>query len=114
MPVKQLALASLKELDSGKAYEAFGVHLMRAAKDCLDRPGDSKPRKVTLEIGVVPVLDEGGTCDKVKFQIHASSSLPKHRTRVYEAALRANGMLAFNVDFPDEADQSSLLPEDEN
>jgi hypothetical protein len=102
------SLESLKNLDMGKASEAFQHHVRRAALDCLDRPLDGKPRKVVLEIAMVPDPEQDGACDKVKLQIRASSALPKHQTKVYSLGARVNGQLVFNEDALDNVDQGTL------
>lgn len=112
--VMQFALDNLKELDGGKAVEALNQHIRRAALDCLDRPADGKPRTVTLTISLSPVLDPQGNCEEVQAQIHASSTVPKHRTKVYSLGLRRNGVLVFNPDSPDHIDQSTFLPANED
>jgi hypothetical protein len=107
--LQKFTLESLKDLDGGKAGMAFEQHVRRASLDCLDRPGDESARKVTLEAVIVPVRNDDGTCDGVTIQFHSSSAVPKHRTKLYSMALRANGMLAFNPDAPDNVNQSTML-----
>lgn len=114
MGALEFTIDSLKDLDNGKAAEALRRHLRRAAADCEDRPGDSSPRKVQLSIAMVPVMDDQGNCDQVKLRIEASSTVPKHRTRVYSMGLRRGGMLVFNPDAPDNVNQSTFLNDDES
>lgn len=113
MSLQQFSLESLRHLDGGRAMEAFALHIQRASLDCMDRPGDAKPRKIKLEIGLVPVLDDDGSCSEVKAQIHATSTVPAHKTKVYSFGLRRNGMLVFNADSPDDVNQTTLLSDDE-
>lgn len=113
MSLQKFTLDSMTDLDGGKASEAFDLHVLRAAMDCLDRPGDTKPRKVKLEVSLVPVIEADGTCDRVNVQIHASSAVPTHRTRAYSFGLRRGGQLVFDADSPDNVNQGTLLPEDE-
>jgi hypothetical protein len=109
--IVQFTLDTLKELDGGKAYEAFMMQLGRAALDCYDRPADAKARKVTLEVCLTPILEPGGDCTEVKAQIHAKSVVPPHRTKEYSFGLRRGGQLAFNVDAPDNVNQATMLDE---
>ncbi len=110
---KPLTLASLVDLDMGKATLAFQQHLARAAADCIDRPGDTKPRKVILEISMVPVIENDGSCDEVNSQICVSSKVPRHQTKVYSFGVRKNGSLVFNPDSPDNVSQGTFTMEDE-
>jgi hypothetical protein len=109
MAMHVLTLDSLQNLDMGKAFEAFQGHLRRVGQDCLDRSNDPKPRKVTFELAVVPVTEPNATCERVKVQIHVSSTLPKHRTRVYDMAIRANGGMVFSEDSPENFDQTTIF-----
>lgn len=113
MSIQAFSLDQLENLDLGKASAAFNSHIKRIATDCLDRPGDSAPRKVTMEIAVKPVLNDDGTCDRIKLQIQVSSKVPSHRTRVYDMGIRANGMLVFSEDSPTNFDQSTFFDGDE-
>lgn len=109
MPVQLLTLDSLKDLDFGKANEAFMLHLRRAAQDCLDRPGDDKPRKVIMEFMFKPDMDATGNCDKVKSQAAIYSKVPTHRTSVYSFGLQRNGSFVFNPDSPTNVDQATFI-----
>lgn len=63
--IREVSLDTLKELDGGKAWHAFQRHVRRAAMDCMDRPGDAKPRKVVLELELTPVTEDDGDCNEV-------------------------------------------------
>lgn len=108
----QFNLDNLSELDGGKAALAFEQHVRRAAIDCMDRPGDNKPRKVTLEVSLTPVMQPNGDCVEVEAQIQARSTVPPHKTKAYSFGLRKNGVIVFNPDSPDAIDQQTLINED--
>jgi hypothetical protein len=46
MALLQLRLETLKNLDFGRPPAAFEQALGDAVRDCCDRPGDKRPRKV--------------------------------------------------------------------
>jgi hypothetical protein len=48
---------TLSHLDSGRASAALDQALKKAVLDCLDRPGDDRPRKITLCLEVKPVME---------------------------------------------------------
>ena len=81
--------------------------------DCMDRPGDGKSRKVTLEVTLSPVMDPAGDCTEVEAQIHAKSTVPPHRTKPYSFGLRRNGVLVFNPDSVENVGQSTLINDEE-
>lgn len=108
-----LSLDAFKVLDGGKVQASFADHLARAAKDCLDRPLDTKARKVTLQVDVVPRTDSDGACDQVNVQVQIKSTVPTHHTKVYPMALYRNGAIGFNPDSLDNPDQLTYLDDDE-
>lgn len=110
--IHQLKFEELKHLDYGKALEAFNLHVQRVARDCMDRPGDDKPRSVTFKMSFTPVMSDDGSCDEVKAQIHVSSAVPNHRTKVYSLGLRKSGVLVFAEDSPEAFDQTTLFEEE--
>jgi ribosomal protein L30/L7E len=109
MPLHPLSLDTLKDLDMGKAHEAFNVHVRRVAQDCLDRPGDPKPRTVNMQITFIPILDEAADCSEVKAAIQVTSKIPSHRTKVYSFGLRRNGTLVFSEDSPTNVAQNTIF-----
>lgn len=112
MAIQQLTLDSLKDLDTGKVWQAFQMHLLRAAMDCLDRPADDKPRKVVLEFGLKPLMADDGDCSEVVGQFAIHSKVPTHRTKLYSFGLRRNG-LVYNPDAPDNVNQATFLEDPE-
>jgi hypothetical protein len=108
MAVQKLSLESIPELDPGIVL-AFNNHLKRAAQDCEDRPADRKPRKVTLEVMISPVMDlNTRECASTEIDLQTTSTIPAYRTRTYSVGMRKNGILAFNPDSPDNCDQGTF------
>ncbi len=101
-------LKNLHQLEGGKVAQAFNKHVARASSDCYDRPGDSKPRVVLLQIEIIPVQDQHGNCDDVLIHVQTTSKVPPHRTNPINARLGTNGVLKLNLDSPDDVDQGSL------
>lgn len=112
MSLTALSLETLPQLDE-KIAEAFRRHLERAAHDCYDRPADGKPRKVTLEVGLVPVIESDLTCKEVKLQAMVTSAVPKHKTKVLSVGLRPNAALVFNPDSLENVDQATFLDDED-
>ena len=80
----QLTLENLKDLDFGKIGVAFNAELAHVTKDCLDRPGDTKARKVAITFILAPTADtigNGSPADVVQVGCEISSSVPKRRSR---------------------------------
>jgi len=87
----ELSLTSLEELDDGRVSKAFQHELKRAVQDCIDRPGDKKPRKVVLELELVPVVNtENGLleCEGADGEFTIKSKVPTRRSKKY--GFRAN------------------------
>jgi hypothetical protein len=93
--LKQLSLHEIADLDGGRIGEAMNQALKRIASDMDDRPGDDRPRKITLEIAAIPVVAEGGDAEGCKIQIQVKESLPTRKSKVYDMGLRRGGMVVF-------------------
>lgn len=113
MPLYQLSLENLPALDLGKVNEAFRAQLARVVQDCMDRPGEQKARKVTLEVTVTPVLQSDGDCTEAKVQMQVVASTPKLRTREYSMGIRRGGGLVFNEDDPEDITSPTMFEDQE-
>jgi len=109
MPIEltQLSLSSLEQLD-GRIEALFQKHLAFLSSDCMNRPGDKTPRKLSLELSIVPQTDPAtGECDDVFVSIEAKSKVPTYKTKEYPLRVSRGGLL-FNADIPDAIDQTSI------
>jgi len=111
--LQQLSLAQIAEIDDGRIAAAFDQALKRAAQDCDDRPGDDRPRKITIELAVAPVLDQNGMCDSVKSQIQIKDTIPTRKSRIYDFGLRKGGLFTYQPMALDNHRQG-ILPMDED
>ncbi|MGA2035378.1 MAG: hypothetical protein ABSG68_24285 [Thermoguttaceae bacterium] len=112
MPLQRLTLANIGELDNGLALETFQTALKRAVKDCLDRPGDKRARKVTLQMNVTPVAQIQGNaidCDGAKGVFLCKCRIPDYETREVDFGVQQTGDLLFNPDSPNDHKQITLL-----
>ena len=113
MPLQQLTLETLGQIDGGKGLAVFQRHLARAAADCEDRPNDKKARRVTLVVDIIPVPEDDGTCNEVGFQISSTSRVPEHKTKVYSGRLFKNGHIGINPDSLDNVNQTTFMGDDD-
>lgn len=111
MGLQQLTLDSLADLDMGKASEMFQVMLRRAAEDCIDRPGDTSNRTVSLKFQMVPITDQRGECSEVALEVLCEGKFPAYRTKSYSMGVRRDvkgAMVVFNADSPDNINQRTF------
>lgn len=99
---------SIAVIDGGRIAEAINQELRKAALDCDDRPGDRRPRKVVLQLEMVPKMDDKGLCDAVDVTAQVKAVHPSRKSQKFDMSLRKNGVLAFNEDSLDNADQKTL------
>jgi hypothetical protein len=91
---------------------AFAEHLRRVVLDCRDRPADSKPRKVTLEVTIVP-QPQGDVCDDVALTFQVKDTVPVRKSRSYHLGVQRNGQLIFRPENPEDVNQPGLFQGDE-
>jgi len=103
MAIKPLNLESLHDLDGGRPAAAFLQRLTQAVRDCQDRPGDDRHRKVVMQVELWPVADHDEETQavylagvKVAFQF--KTTIPTQQTRDYTMAATHQGLLQFNED----------------
>jgi hypothetical protein len=108
---QQLSLASMKDVDSGKINAAFDHELKRIIEDCHDRPGMNKPRKLVLEVLLLPNCGTDANelyCESVAAQIRVDSRIPGRKTKVYTLDTKPSGAAYFNADAPENPDQMTI------
>lgn len=88
MSIQSLSLANIEEIDGGKVAVAFAVELQHVIKDMLDRPGDNRPRKVSLNLELKPQCDDSGTLADVQVAFDIASSVPNRRSNAYNMRAR--------------------------
>ena len=107
--LEKFQLSAIAVMDGGRIDVAFDQALARVVADCEDRPGEKKARTVTLQLEVVPVLDESGVCDDVKVQMFINEGIPKRKTRVYDMAMKKTNrgpQLLYRPDSLEDAEQN--------
>lgn len=111
MPFLELTLTSLEDLDDGRVAAAFAHEMKRAVQDCMDRPGDKKPRVVTLELKLTPVAEtQGGLveCSGAHGEFSIKSKVPERRSKTYQFNANKKGQLSYSSNSPDNPDQTTF------
>jgi hypothetical protein len=116
MSLQRLTLETIKDLDSGIAMETFQTAVQRAVKDCMDRPGDKRARKVVLQFAITPVATISGNqidCEGAKGVFQCKTKIPDYETREVDFGVQQSGDLIFNPDSPRDHKQMTCLDGDE-
>jgi hypothetical protein len=101
MALLKFNVAALKDFDGGRLAAAIEQELERAAKDCIDRPGEKKARKVELTFNLKPVdVDKTGVAESVSFRFTIRLKTPVRESIDYSMALKQNGTMAFSEHSP--------------
>lgn len=108
MSMHELSLENLKDLDDGRANEAFKQCLRRIVGDCQDRPGVATVRKLDMTFHFKPIMAADGELDEIKVVIEMCDRLPKRSTKTYSMAPRRGGLLAFNDLSDDDINQRTI------
>jgi len=91
----ELTLSTIAEMDGGRIGEAIKQSLHAIAQDMDDRPGDIRPRKITLDISAIPVIGEDGFIEGAKLQMQVNTKTPTRKSKVYDVGVRKGGMIVF-------------------
>lgn len=108
MPMVELSLSSMQELDDGRVAAAFIAELKRVVLDCIDRPGDSSARKVQLLFTLTPVIADDGTCESAFGEFKIKSAVPDRKTKGYSFNVNKKGHLIYSSTSPDNVDQTTF------
>lgn len=105
---KKLTLAELVNLDAGRVHVAFDQAVARVVRDCQDRPGDKAPRKVLLQLAVVPVVGEDGGCEECLAEFQVKDTVPTRKSKTYSLATNRKGDLIYSEGSPSNVHQTTF------
>jgi len=108
MPQMQLTLDTLKDFDFGKAAIAWQKAMAAVVRDCLDRPGETATREVTLKTQVVPVAEQDGDVVDASIEFVIQTKLPPRKTAARPMLASRNGQLFFSELSPDDPRQRTI------
>lgn len=91
-----LGLDTLNILDNGKLVKAFGIEMKRLVQDCVDRPGDSTARKLSMEITITPQQEADGSCERATAEVQMIGKTPPRRSKPYEIMVTPSGQAIIN------------------
>lgn len=109
-----LTLETLHKFDFGKAAMAWQTALAQAVRDITDRPGDQTARKVILTATLKPTLQQDGDVVDAAVDFQIQTKLPAYQTASRPAGVTRNGQLYFQEHAPDNPDQTTFEPLDDN
>lgn len=110
-----LTLDTIQHLDMGKAALTFDDCLHRGVRDCIERPGDKRPRKVEMQLTLTPLTEIHGksiSCEGAKGVFVIRVTVPNYQTGEVDFGVRNTGALIFSPENPHDHRQTSLIEED--
>jgi hypothetical protein len=96
-----LSAETLVKLDLGRQAAAFDRAVRMAVQDCLDRPSDDRPRKITLQLAIKPVkqvIDNTISCEGATGVCQIRYRQPDWESDTLDFGVRTNGLLVFGAD----------------
>lgn len=88
MAVRAFSISELAKVDGGRIATTFDELVRKAIADCEDRPGNKRPRTVSLVLSLVPRVREGGECYEVEFGFDVKSTVPTTHSPAYFGSIR--------------------------
>ncbi len=116
MSLKVLNLQSMAELSHGSVGVAVDKLIRQAIRDCIDRPGDNRARKLTVQIEFTPTARVDGqsvTCEGAKAIAKARLKTPDYETGVLDLMVRENGSCVFAPASPENAAQATMFDDED-
>ena len=98
MATQQLNLATVSVVDAGEIARVWNIAVERAIRDCANRPGIAKARKVMLQAEFSPTSGDEGTVDDLDVNFQVQERFPAFITGMITMRIRKRGqqlMLAF-------------------
>ena len=118
MALKVLTLDTIKDLDLGRVGVGFSRLLEQAVRDCLDRPGDERARKLILQSALKPkaeIVGQTVSCEGAAGVAQLRLKLPDYESQEVDFGVKQNGRLVFNEESPRDHRQATLFgAEDED
>ena len=108
MTQTQLTLDTLKDFDVGKAAVAWEKAMAQAVRDCIDRSGETKARKVTLEAVITPLPEQDGDVVDTYVEFVIKTNLPPKHTSARPLVTDRKGRMYFQPLAPDNPRQTTI------
>lgn len=93
-----LTASTLVKLDRGAAAAALDKAIGQAVRDCLDRPSDDRPRKITMTLEITPLKEVIGSvvsCEGARGVYKVRMRQPDWESKTLDFGVRENGTLVF-------------------
>lgn len=108
MALRELNLEGMADFAGGTVEAIFNRHIQRAILDCEDRPGEKKPRKVTLTANIVPIILQDGAASDVEVDCEVTCAIPKHISKTVDCRVKVGGRALFNDMSESDVDQMTI------
>lgn len=108
MAMETFQFEKLDQIDDGSVVKGINQALKAAFLDCEERPELKKPRKISLEIGVTPVMEKG-EFRYAKVAMTIKSTVPAKGIEVTMRPSSKDAALEFQPSCPDNPDQKPLF-----
>ena len=101
-----LGLENISELEGGRVVIAFNQQLTRLVQDCLNRSSDQRPRTISLDMTMVPEVEDG-VCAGIKAEFEITAKEPTRRSKTYSLEVHQSGKIIV-TDRPDRAPEPTF------
>lgn len=102
-------LTTIADVDGGRIAAAFLEEMRGVVKDCMNRPGDNRPRKIQLEILLTPLIADDGSCESINGEFVLQHKAPSRRSKPVNFLSTTQGHLKFNPDSAGNAGQRTIF-----
>jgi hypothetical protein len=104
----ELDLSTLQQLQGGAVFQQVQRLIAAAVTDCENRPTEERPRKVNIQLEIIPVsrretIDDTHfrqVLDGVKLRLQMDLKCPTRKTMEFDCGVGSNHTLLFNPHNP--------------
>lgn len=108
----RLSADTLRNLDRGRAAMALNAAIQQAVKDCINRPGDDRARKVTMQLNITPISETIGneiSCEGATGKYLVRVRVPDWESNTLDFGVKQNGDLVFSENSPGSHLQTTIF-----
>lgn len=113
----ELGFGALVHHNGGDTNAQLNRAVSQVSLDCMERPGESKPRSITIKLIFEPVVDQDGYVTDNEMYVEIGNKIPGYKSKKTSVTMRKRGnqgTFVFSEDTCNDEDNQSLGRSDDD